>query len=279
MNNQNHNVMAFIVFYIAALFIYWVLPISEMKIILQYTVVLTSLALAVVAGMYSLHKYGSHGSKSSTLLLLTAGMFCWFMGELIWTYDEHILQINPFPSYADICYLLSYPLFFLALIREIGTNHINWKSFSQSLFFMMGMTLVLMVGVVFYFGVYLAYSPDEPLLTNSIAIAYGIGDLVLILSTMSLLILAWEFKGGALSKIWMSLFLSFLLILVADILFAIFTTYYNEAYSFYRSLTDSIWILAYLLFAHALFNLGISIQAAQDRLQKLLAKKPSNSIV
>lgn len=279
MNKQNNNIIAFIAFYIASLFIYWIFPDGEIKIILQYIAVLTSLALAVLAGIYSLHKYGTHGSKSTTLMLLTAGMLCWFIGESIWTYDEYVLKINPFPSYADICYLLSYPLFFLALLREIKTNHINWKTLSQSLIFMMVVTSILLVGVVSYFGVYLAYSPGEPLLTNSIAIGYGIGDLVLILATMSLLILAWEFKGGALSKIWMSLFLSFLLILVADILFAIFTTYYTDTESLYRSLTDSIWILSYLLFAHALFNFGISIQSAQQMLKNLLAKKPLKQVI
>lgn len=273
MNKQNDLMIAFIVFYIATLIGYWALPISDLKTIFQYTVMLSSLALATVAGVYALYKYGMNGSKSSTLLLLTTGMFCWFIGESIWTYDEYYLKINPFPSYADITYLMSYPLFFLALIREIRNNHINWNTLSKSLIFMMVITTILLITLVCYFGVFLAYSPGESAIANAIAIGYGVADLVLIISSMALVVLAWEFKGGALSRIWLSLFISFFLILIADILFAIFTKFYTDPGSFYRSLTDSIWILSYLLFANALFNFGIAIQSAQTMLEKLLEKK------
>jgi hypothetical protein len=132
---------------------------------------------------------------------------------------------------------------------------------------MLIVTSVLLTILVSYFGVFLAYSRTEPLFTNVIAISYGVGDLVLIISTIALLILAWEFRGGTLSQIWLSLFFSFLLTLISDILFAIATSAYSLTGSFNRSLTDCIWILSYLLFSYALFSFGISIQEAKNRLK------------
>ncbi len=273
--NKNIRIIGFIGFCIAAWTTYWILPAGETKILLQYVFVLSSLILAVAGGAYSLYKYGTQGTKANTLLLLTGGMFCWLVGESIWTYYEYYLKIDPFPSLADICYLMAYPLFFLALIRELWLSRVNWKTLSKSLIFMIIMSSLLLIGIVLYFGVYLAYKPDEVLLTNSIAISYGIADLVLIVASMLLLILAWEFKGGELSRIWMTLFVSFFLTLTSDILFAVFTKVYHEQGSFYRSLTDSIWILAYMFFAYALFNFGFSIGSAEKTLQRLLKDKPA----
>lgn len=277
MNNEKLNLILFSIFYIAAMLVYWVMPASQTKIILQYFFVLSSLVLSVGGGAYSLYKYGTHGSKSSTLLLFTAGMFCWLMGESIWTYYEYVLHIDPFPSLADICYLMAYPLFGFAFIREIWLAGINWKALSKSLVFMIIVSSILMIGIVLYFGIFMAYNPKEPLLTNAIAISYGVVDLVLVVASMLLLVLAWEFKGGTLSRIWMTLFISFFLTLISDILFAIFTNVYTNLGSVYRNVTDSIWILAYILFAYALFNFGISIGAAHKALEKLLEKKPAPS--
>lgn len=273
--NKYGSLIGFVAFFISAMIAYWILPVGEIKIMLQYFFMLSSLIIAVAGGAYSLYKYGTHGTKANTLLLLTGGMFCWLVGESIWTYYEYYLRIDPFPSLADICYLMAYPLFFLALLRELWLTRINWKTLSKSLIFMIIMSSLLLIGIVLYFGVYLAYQPDEVLLTNSIAISYGIADLVLIVASMLLLILAWEFKGGELSRIWMTLFVSFFLTLSSDILFAVFTKVYNEQGSFYRSLTDSIWILAYMLFAYALFNFGFSIGSAEKTLQRLLKDKPA----
>lgn len=46
-----------------------------------------------------------------TLLLLSAAQFFSFLGDFTWFILESILSLNPFPSVADIFYLLYYPLF------------------------------------------------------------------------------------------------------------------------------------------------------------------------
>lgn len=273
MSKEKLSAFGFSIFFIISMIIYWLIPKGNTQVLLQYSAILLSLVVASLAGFYSIKKYGTDGSKSITLILLTGGMLCWLAGESLWTYYEHFLNINPFPSSADVFYIAAYPLFFFALLREILTTKINWKSFSKSLTFLMVITSILMIAVVCYFGVYLAYSPTESILTNSIAIGYGVADLILIIATMALLVLAWEFRGGALSRIWMSLFISFFLTLIADILFAIFTNSYDNTDSFYRSLTDSVFILSYLFFAYGLFNFGFSIESAKDLLKKLMKKK------
>jgi len=53
-------------------------------------------------------------------LLLGLGLLCDFLGETIWAFSELILKIEvPYPSLADIGWVLAYPLFFLGLYRQL----------------------------------------------------------------------------------------------------------------------------------------------------------------
>lgn len=269
---------AFFLFYILSIVIYFIFPYNETRIFLQYSVLLSSLAIALTGGIYALKEYGLNSAKSKTLIFFTTGIGCWLIGESLWTYYEYILHTDPFPSIADIFYVSAYPLFFMGLVREIQSAKVSWHKLQKSILFLMLMSTVLLAIVVNYFGVFLAYSPQEPLLTNVIAMSYGIGDLILLVAAMSLLILAWEFRGGALSQIWLKVFFSFMFTLAADILFAIFTASYNETNSLTRSFIDCLWIVSYLLMGYALFSFAISIQSAHTYLQDLKKiKRPQHN--
>ncbi len=258
-------------YYLAVLGIYFFLPDSTLKLTLQYIVTLSSLIVAVFAGTYSLVEYGLHAPKSLTLLYLTLGIGCWFIGESIWTFYE-ISGTNPFPSIADMFYILGYPLMLAAFLQEIIAAKVNWNGVSKSLLFLLTLVSILLGLAVGYFGIFVAYSPTVPLFNNVVAMGYGIGDLVLIVTSMALLILAWEYRGGELSGIWMSLFCSFVLVLCADLAFILFNSMYDKV-GIIRSLTDSIFILSYLLFAYALLNYGFTLQQAQTYLKEKTPKK------
>lgn len=248
-------------YYLAVLGVYFFLPDSTLKLTLQYIVTISSLIVAVFAGIYSLIEYGIHGPKSLTLMYLTLGIGCWFVGESIWTFYE-VNGMNPFPSIADMFYILGYPLMLAAFLQEIITAKVNWNGVSKSLLFLLTLVSILLGLAVGYFGIFIAYSPAVPLFNNIVAMGYGIGDLVLIITSMALLILAWEYRGGELSSIWMALFCSFVLVLCADLVFILFNSMYDKV-GIIRGLTDSIFILAYLLFAYALLNYGFTLQQAQ----------------
>lgn len=50
--------------------------------------------------------------------------------------------------------------------------------------------------------------------------------------------------------------------LIADILFAVYTSAYNAQEWFIKSLLDSLWMSSYLLFGYALFEFSFSLQDA-----------------
>jgi hypothetical protein len=90
---------------------------------------------------------------------------------------------------------------------------------------------------------------------------------------MLVLVLAWEFRGGNFSRVWITVFISFIITLIADILFAVHTNQYNNGMWFYKSMLDSLWIAGYLLFGYALFDIGFSIQEAYMKIGKLVKKE------
>ncbi|HSW97816.1 MAG TPA: hypothetical protein VLF89_08375 [Candidatus Saccharimonadales bacterium] len=255
--------------YLVALAIYWFQIGGAQNVLLRNTVYLFIPFIAVVGGFFSLNIFGTKGFRAKTLLFLSLGLSCWFIGEVLFYYYEFILHINPFPSIADFFYLLAYPLIFFALVNEIRNTKVNLKKIHPSIFFLFCIAALALIFLVFYFGVYLAYDPQEAVLTNLIATWYGVGDLFLIIGNIYVLILAWEFRGGSFSHLWILFFVGFILMLIGDILFAIFTPQYKAEVWFYRSLLDSFWMASYIFFANALFDLGFSLVRAKTELKRV----------
>ncbi len=72
-------------------------------------------------------------------LLLGLAFFSYFTGDLIWAYFENVLQVQPFPSVADLFYLLFAPLTALALFSMPGAplnQRERWRYFFDMLIIM-----------------------------------------------------------------------------------------------------------------------------------------------
>lgn len=264
MNKRIFLTLLFLLFAVEAVAVYW-FKFGFDTIVLREMLYLLPPFFAVIAGIVALHTFGLGSRRSVSLLLLTAGISYWFFGETLFYYYEYVLHVNPYPSAADFFYVLAYPMLFAALVNEIQLARIDWKHLSKPTLFLFSLVAFLFAGFVGYFGIYQAYAVDEPFLSNVVAISYGIGDLFLILATILLLVLVWEFRGGKLSRVWLLLFISFLFTLVADILFALYNREYTMQVWFYKSLLDSFWMAGYLFFAFALFEFSFLIQDAYQK--------------
>jgi hypothetical protein len=258
--------------FILAFSVYW-LRLGWDIVSLREGIYLSTSGIAVIGGIFALVTYGFKGPRTTTLFLLTMGIAYWFIGDTLFSYYQFILKIDPFPSLADAFYLTAYPFLLFGLINEVKAAKANWGRFNQPIAFLFGISATLLAIVVSYFGIFLAYDAKETLFANIIAMSYGVGDLLLILANMFVLILVWEFRGGKLSRVWLTLFVSFVLTLIADILFALFTVQYKAEMWFYKSLLDSLWMLSYLIFAYALFDLSFSLTDAFQRIKSLEKKK------
>lgn len=269
MHKRIRTVGFLFILYLICLAVYWLQIGGIYAVPLRDIIYLFTPIAAITGGIFSFRATGFKNIRTKTVFFLTLGIICWFIGEVLWDYYELILKINPFPSIADIFYILAYPLMLIGLVHEIKISGISWKKIYPAIVFLLVIISVLFTTVVLYFGVYLAYNPQETLLTNSIAMSYGIGDLLLIIANIFVLILAWEFRGGKLSRTWFGLFIGFIVMLIADILFGIYTDQYKAQIGIYRYSIDSLYMLSYLIMAYILFNFGFSVRDAGKNIHQL----------
>jgi hypothetical protein len=195
------------------------------------------------------------------------------VGEVLWVYYDFVIQATPYPSIADLFYLLAYPALFLGLWEQVRGSGVNWRKFDPVIVFLFGIIAVLLAGVATYFGIYLAYDQAASMFENVVAIGYGLADVVIILCALLVLILAWEFKGGNLMRLYLYIFFGFVMTLVADVGFAMYNPEYVAGSWWIKNTLDTLWIMQYLYFGSAFFTFGFSLKATQDRLLQVSKKR------
>jgi hypothetical protein len=68
-------------------------------------------AVVVLAMLLSI-RHGFTGNHGKAWIFFTACVISWFIAEALWTVNELVFEIDPYPSNADYFYLLGYPLYF-----------------------------------------------------------------------------------------------------------------------------------------------------------------------
>ena len=104
--------------------------------------------------------------------------FMFLMGNLVWAYLEVVLQVEPFPSIADVFYLAFYPLGLLGLISLSSARHNPREQLTLSLDLLSVLTVASMF--VGYFIIVPTAATSSDLLTQLIAPAYPVGSLMMI---------------------------------------------------------------------------------------------------
>lgn len=224
-------------------------------------------ALASLTGLGAAAIYGFSNPHGRTHLLLSLGFIAWFIGEVIWFYLRVILNVDPYPSAADIFYLVGYPLLFAGLFNELRQQKISLKDFDPFVRIVLGFAAVIVGFLVFYFGVFQAFDPSVTVMENLITMSYGLGDLVLIVPAVLILKTTLDYQKGKLFSPWMYLFAGLFLTLVADVLYAVFNDLYSSSVWPY-TLIDLFWIAGYLSLAYGFFSVISVIESAHQRLQK-----------
>ncbi|MBM3256602.1 MAG: hypothetical protein FJZ04_04015 [Candidatus Moranbacteria bacterium] len=218
--------------------------------------------IAAFCGTYAVKTYNLNNPHAKAIAILSLGVFFWFIGEFIWFIFEYFLDKDPFPSIADFFYLIAYPILLIGLFVELKTNKVSWdlkKALVGALF------AVVFSVLVFYFGIYLAFDPEETLINNLVAIAYGLGDLILIIFTLNILTIVLGYKKGKLCLPWICILAGFFALLAADILFAVYRKEYEEFLVPYR-LLDLGWTAGFLLIAYGFYNIGFEVKKAAAKL-------------
>src|ERR671921_1245849 len=195
-------------------------------------------------------------------VLLGMGILCYVLGQMYFTfYDLVLQQIPPFPSIADVAYLMEYPFFLLGILL-LPARPIPVASRARiALDGLMVMTAALTFSWYFVLGPVIRQGGGT-VLAKVVSAAYPLADIVLI---ACLIILALRPGEHALRVAAYLLALGLLFVVVLDSIYGYQTL--NDLYVT-GTILDVGWPLAYMLIGLGAFAVRLAptgeVRAARD---------------
>ena len=212
--------------------------------------------IGAIIGLYNAYHWG--GLKSAlgkAIGFISAGVFAWSIGMLIWCYYIFIAQVEiPYPSLADAIFILSWPLWAIGVLYLSRATGIRF-----ALREMRGKILLVIVPLVaialsYYLLVTVArggvveFDPSNAW-KLFFDLFYPIGSAVIFTLALTFLSLSSAFLGGKYRVPIIILIVAFLVNFFADITFSYTTTngtYFNGYYP------DMLFVTGMFLFALSL---------------------------
>jgi hypothetical protein len=204
---------------------------------------LAFLTVACVFATRSAREFDRQNPSRLAWQLLAAGLLGFVLGEAVQSLYRLRGGAIPFPSAADVFFGLGYPLLICALVQflrayaatgfPIGGRVGHW---------LLGAGVAAFLGLLGYSILIPVVWTPAPLLEKFLNVAYPAFDLILLAVTAVLLRISVRFRGGAVWKVWIFLLSGFILMCVADILFA-FLSGLGQIHLV--DMTDVMYILAF----------------------------------
>jgi hypothetical protein len=212
------------------------------------------LLVAAFASTRVIGKFEPGTPSRTAWQLLSAGLIAMFLGQTCFVVYQLVLRAEaPFPSLADVFFVVAYPLMIAALamfLRAYTASGFPIGPAAERLWLAAGAALVcLAIGYPILMP--LVRKPGAPLETL-LNVLYPTLDFLLLIPTVLLIRIGLRFRGGAVWKVWARLLGGFLFLCVADALFA----YYSQFnWVELEDLVDVTYLLAY-----GFFGLGVLYQ-------------------
>ncbi|MGI0026423.1 MAG: hypothetical protein ACREAD_01090 [Nitrosopumilaceae archaeon] len=194
---------------------------------------------------------GDHG-KSWVFFLIFAVV--WFIADQIWTVIELFFHEDPFPSSADIFYMLGYPFYFAFVILYL-------KPFKNSISKKLIVSTSLIAIAVLIPNLYLTFQndSDETQIAVILGAIYPIADaIVLIPSAIGVTL----FFRGKVNFLWSLLLIGFIIEVIADTAFQYFSLN-NEMYT--GNPVDILFLWVYVIFSFGLYDHIKIFKKAHDK--------------
>ncbi len=196
----------------------------------------TGIFVASAAMMVS--RFGTVGSHGKAWLFFLGAAVTWFLAETLWTVFELVYNENPFPSIADVFYLIGYPLFFGFLVYYL-------KPIRKAISKKMVVTAIIISASVVIPIIYISdsYDPKVTALENILSTAYPVGDAIILVPS---LIGVSLFFRGEVNFTWSLVCIGIIFFTVGDLGFQ-FTTFNNTYYTGHP--VDIVLMWSYIMFA------------------------------
>ena len=183
---------------------------------------------------------GDHGKSWIFFLIF---IISWFMADQIWTVAELFYHEKPFPSYADIFYMLGYPFYFTFLIFYL-------KPFKNLISKKLIVSSSLIAIVVLIPNLYMTFqnNSDETQTAIILGAIYPLADAIVLVPSMLGVVL---FFRGTVNFLWSLLLIGFIIEVIADTAFQYFSLN-NDMYT--GNPVDILFFWAYVIFSFGLYE-------------------------
>ena len=211
---------------------------NESLLLIEDGFVTVTSGLAAAALFYTARR--SAGRARKAWIMIAAAMLFNTLGDLSWSVIEFVLHQNPFPSVADIGYLMFYPLFALGifLLPEVPFSpREKIKILLDAAIVIVSVTLVFWVLLI----APIVVSIEVFNLESAVLLAYPVMDLLLFVALIELLFRKLDSREQGPIII---LALSSAILILTDAIFSIQT---QQGTFVSGSLLDSGWVVSYLL--------------------------------
>jgi len=168
-----------------------------------------------------------------------AGQFTWVAGDVTYEFYLYVLHREPYPSAADAFYLSAYPMLIFGLLVLV-----RGRSRRDVAGLLDAAIVATSLGLVFWVFVIGPIAADSTvsLLARTISVAYPAADALLLAMLARLLLIP-----GRLTASTRLLAVAAVLLLVADVTFAVLTLYA----SYDGGILDSAWLMSYVIWGAA----------------------------
>ena len=172
------------------------------------------------------------------------GFIAWAIGQIYWSYMEIVKGVdmgnpNILYSWADIGFLLLYPLVIIGFITELRSLPKRKVPPLWVLAILLGFTALM---VYLTWGT-LVYTQATNTIQFIIQLCYLVGDIVIVIGAAYI---AWQTRGGIISAAWSILAASFAFFAFGNQFYNFFSNIEGNAYKT-GNLIDLTWIVAFII--------------------------------
>ncbi len=174
-------------------------------------------------------------------LILGLAMFSYFIGDIIWSYLENVLHVEPFPAISDAFYLGLYPLVLWGL-SILPTAPLNRRERLTFWLDLLTTLIVATMALTYFIVIPSAQANASDPLTQIVLVGYPLGDLIIFVGLLATLLRRPEHDSRSALSFF---FVGMVLFLSADLAF----DYMGLTGTFASGgLIDAGWVSAHVFF-------------------------------
>lgn len=184
---------------------------EEVAIIVGNFMYIPAAGSLLVVSIIVLQRLGTSGKHGTALIALVGFAICWFFAEIIWMLQELYFKIDPFPSTADLFYLVGYPFLFMFVVSYLEPLKDGITKETLVL-------AILAAIIVLVSSLYVVFNEDEELSNYEFALlaGYPIADAIVLVPSLLGVIL---FFKGKVNFMWTLVFVGVISVYIADTTF------------------------------------------------------------